>query len=85
MGQKEMMFLQALEPAQLLESAITMCEQKIHFHDMHPTASDILQDVITGLQQSTRSISPKYFYDEYGSQLFDQILSLKITTRPELK
>ncbi len=77
MGQKETIFLQALEPAQLLESAITMCEQKIHFHDMHPTANDILQDVITGLQQSPRSISPKYFYDEYGSQLFDQITELE--------
>ena len=54
-----------------------MSEQKIHFHDMHPTASDLLDDVITGLQQSPRSIPPKYFYDEKGSQLFDQITELE--------
>ncbi len=50
-----------------------MSEQKVHFHDMHPTANDLLADVVTGLQQSPRSIAPKYFYDEKGSQLFDQI------------
>ncbi len=50
-----------------------MSQQKVHFHDMHPTADNMLEDVLTGLQKSPRSISPKYFYDEIGSQLFDQI------------
>jgi dimethylhistidine N-methyltransferase len=54
-----------------------MCEQKIHFHDMHPTASDLLEDITTSLQQNPRSISPKYFYDEKGSQLFDRITELE--------
>jgi dimethylhistidine N-methyltransferase len=63
-----------------------MCEQKIHFHDMHPTVSDLLDDVITGLQQNPRSLSPKYFYDEKGSQLFDQITELEeyYPTRTEI-
>jgi dimethylhistidine N-methyltransferase len=63
-----------------------MSEQKIHFHDMHPTASDLLEDVLTGLQKSPRSISPKYFYDEKGSQLFDQITELEdyYPTRTEI-
>ncbi|MFK7794485.1 MAG: L-histidine N(alpha)-methyltransferase [Gammaproteobacteria bacterium] len=50
-----------------------MPDKKIHFHDMHPTVSNMLEDVVIGLQQSPRSISSKYFYDEKGSQLFDQI------------
>jgi len=53
-----------------------MSEQKIYFHDMHPAASNLSGDVITGLQQSPPSIPPKYFYDETGSQLFDQITEL---------
>lgn len=64
-----------------------MSEQKIHFHDMHPTANDLLEDVITGLQKSPRSIPPKYFYDEKGSQLFDQITELEdyYPARTEIK
>jgi dimethylhistidine N-methyltransferase len=36
------------------------------------------QEIIDGLRQDEKMISPKYFYDERGSQLFD-----KITTLPE--
>lgn len=35
-----------------------------------------LDEIRIGLQASPKSISPKYFYDEYGSQLFDQITRL---------
>ena len=37
-----------------------------------------IQEIVAGLQQDEKTISPKYFYDERGSQLFD-----KITTLPE--
>jgi len=44
---------------------------------MSMTASDgALQEIISGLQQTEKMISPKYFYDERGSQLFDQITTL---------
>lgn len=33
-------------------------------------------DVITGLCSRPKSLSPKYFYDDRGSQLFEQITSL---------
>ena len=35
-----------------------------------------LREIINGLQQPEKMISPKYFYDERGSQLFDQITTL---------
>jgi len=35
-----------------------------------------LREIIDGLQQPEKMISPKYFYDERGSQLFDQITTL---------
>ena len=37
--------------------------------------SDV-QEIVAGLQQDEKMISPKYFYDERGSQLFDQITTL---------
>ncbi len=33
-------------------------------------------EIITGLRQEEKTISPKYFYDERGSQLFDEITRL---------
>ena len=42
------------------------------------THDDNLREIIDGLQQAEKMISPKYFYDERGSQLFD-----RITTLPE--
>ena len=35
-----------------------------------------LREIIDGLQQAEKMISPKYFYDERGSRLFDQITTL---------
>ena len=37
---------------------------------------DELDELIDGLRQSEKTISPKYFYDERGSQLFDDITRL---------
>lgn len=54
-----------------------MSGQKIYFHDLHPASVDVFEDVVEGLQQSPRKISPKYFYDEQGSKLFDRITKTK--------
>ena len=35
-----------------------------------------LREIIEGLQQAEKMISPKYFYDERGSQLFEKITQL---------
>jgi len=35
-----------------------------------------LAEIIAGLRQPEKMISPKYFYDERGSQLFDTITHL---------
>lgn len=35
--------------------------------------SSLAHDVLVGLQRAPRSLPPKYFYDEVGSRLFDQI------------
>jgi dimethylhistidine N-methyltransferase len=45
------------------------------------------QDVIAGLTQRPKKLSPKYFYDETGSKLFEQITLLPeyYPTRTELR
>lgn len=35
-----------------------------------------LDEIVSGLSESQKQISPKYFYDERGSQLFDEITEL---------
>lgn len=35
-----------------------------------------VQEIVDGLQQEEKMISPKFFYDERGSQLFDEITTL---------
>lgn len=48
-------------------------QTRIHFYDEHPARADFFGEVLAGLQQRPRRISPKFFYDERGSELFDAI------------
>ena len=54
--------------------------------DYHPPNGDITQEVLAGLAQPQKRLSPKWFYDEKGSQLFDRITRLPeyYPTRTEL-
>ncbi len=47
-----------------------------HFHDLHPEPEDFHSEVIAGLSQTPRQLSPRFFYDERGSQLFEAITRL---------
>ena len=53
-----------------------MSEPTIHFYDLHPPLADIKAEVLKGLSCQPKAIPPKFFYDKYGSQLFDQITEL---------
>jgi L-histidine Nalpha-methyltransferase len=41
-----------------------------------PELSQFAQDVLTGLSSQPKSLSSKYFYDDEGSRLFQQIMDL---------
>ncbi len=58
----------------------------IAFHDLHPERDDFLQEVLADLGKIQKEISAKYFYDERGSALFDQISGLEeyYLTRTEI-
>jgi dimethylhistidine N-methyltransferase len=47
-----------------------------HFHDLVPAREDFRTDVLAGLCGEAKRLSPKFFYDERGSQLFDAITEL---------
>ncbi len=48
----------------------------VQFYDHHPEMADFYSEVIHGLKQKQKRIPPKFFYDEAGSLLFDQICEL---------
>ncbi len=46
------------------------------FLDLHPDLGDFKTDALAGLAQTQKTLSPKYFYDERGSKLFQRITTL---------
>lgn len=45
----------------------------IYFYDQQPVQASLHDEVIQGLSKHPRTLAPKFFYDERGSQLFDAI------------
>lgn len=54
--------------------------------DLAPPAADLRRDALAGLTRRPRALPCKYFYDDHGSWLFDQICTLPeyYPTRTEL-
>ena len=46
------------------------------FYDFHPEPEDFQSAVIAGLSHQPKELPCKFFYDERGSRLFDQICTL---------
>ncbi len=57
------------------------------FFDLKPRLPDMREEVLQGLERTPKEISPKYFYDELGSELFNSITQLPeyYLTRTETK
>jgi L-histidine Nalpha-methyltransferase len=68
------------------ERAPLPVEGVIRFYNFLPDESPFLAEVQAGLARAQKSIPPKYFYDEQGSRLFEQICVLPeyYLTRTEL-
>ena len=60
---------------------------RLQLRDHHPAPEPFVADVLKGLRDSPKRISPMYFYDALGSELFDRICELKeyYPTRTELR
>lgn len=59
-------------------TACDVSNQRLHIHDLKTTdaRAAFAADVGRGLQSAPKQLSPKYFYDELGSQLFEAICLL---------
>ncbi|MFE1245417.1 L-histidine N(alpha)-methyltransferase [Fictibacillus sp. NPDC058756] len=61
-------------------------KQNVHYHVGNENETDMYIEILNGLKSSPKSISPKYFYDKKGSELFESITMLReyYPTRTEL-
>ncbi len=66
----------------LHHSGIPYSETRLHIEDLLTADADAVTeldsgaDIKSGLQQVPKSIPPRYFYDDRGSELFEQICQL---------
>ena len=51
-------------------------EVRYRFYDRKPAPVDVREEVLEGLRALPKRLSPKYFYDQTGSQLFEAITEL---------
>lgn len=61
-------------------------EPRFSWIDLEPELGDMRVDVVSGLRRTPKQIAAKYFYDDRGSALFEQITALPeyYLTRSEL-
>lgn len=61
-------------------------QHPLRLYNYEPETNTFLHEVVLGLQKPHKELPSKYFYDEMGSQLFDQICMLDeyYPTRTEL-
>lgn len=48
----------------------------LSFYDLRPAAGNFFEEVIAGLSRPQKELSPKYFYDARGCELFEAICGL---------
>lgn len=59
--------------AERRDDLIAPCGALAFFLDLNPDLGDFRADAIAGLSAQPKNISPKYFYDEPGSKIFNKI------------
>lgn len=53
-----------------------MTTERYQFFDQNPVLPNVIEEIKQGLRETPKRIPPKYFYDEHGSALFEQITQL---------
>ncbi|WP_144391690.1 L-histidine N(alpha)-methyltransferase [Pleionea sediminis] len=51
-------------------------KERIYYYEQHKVVDSMSDDVHQGFSATPKKLSPKYFYDQRGSQLFDEITEL---------
>ncbi|MBD1913981.1 MULTISPECIES: L-histidine N(alpha)-methyltransferase [unclassified Leptolyngbya] len=57
-------------------AAILNQQAPVTLYDLHPPLEDFRTEVLQGLSQPQKTLSPKFLYDKTGSELFDAICEL---------
>ena len=57
-------------------SRATVSDSNLSFDDQEPPIPNLKEEVIKGLSSSPKTLNAKFFYDEKGSQLFEEITQL---------
>jgi len=60
-----------------MEAKINTANDRFHFYDIPIPATDQKSEILAGLSAKQKRVSPKFLYDQKGSDLFDQITSVK--------
>lgn len=60
----------------MCEESVAMAVQRVECIDLQPSGDSFLEDVQHGLAQTPKTLPCKYFYDERGSELFEEITTL---------
>ena len=60
----------------MIDTAPMIDTATVPFTDLHPRLSDFHGEALEGLTATPKRISPKFFYDKRGSELFDRITRL---------
>lgn len=55
---------------------MALTHARVSFHDLQSDPGNFIDDVIAGLSQPRKALSPKYFYDQRGCELFEAICDL---------
>ena len=58
------------------EAAARSAHERVWVHDLKPELADVRDEVHAGLAATPKRLSPKFFYDERGSELFEAITKL---------
>jgi len=64
------------ESAEITQQPLTGVEDRIRFTDLKPVVGNMAEEVLSGLKAAPKHLSPKYFYDAAGAELFEQITEL---------
>lgn len=66
----------------LISTALKQLNQRLHLEQLLSSNDSLVQDItsdediINGLSQTPKTLPPHYFYDDRGSELFEQICTL---------
>ena len=70
-----------------MTSPLSTLAPGVQFYDLHPALEDSYLEVLKGLQETPKQLSPRFLYDKRGSELFEAICGLDeyYPTRTEIQ